>query len=261
MSPSGERGLDALVRVVSALAPLHGEPRVSSPQISQVLGGHALVVLEIRDEWRHVRGEDAYEGWIHAGYIAPVLERPLEEQMLTSIGCTVRGSGERRRLLPPGAWLLPDDVLERGEALSLEALRARFPGDPAAAAATARTLFEGTSYQWGGSTPWGADCSGLVQTAFRLHGLLLPRDAWQQALTGDDAGRDPLVLEPGDLLFFSDRDDSRVTHVGVSLGRQLMVHVALGRGGYAVERLGDTDDLYVERLRSRFLYARRLPPG
>lgn len=253
--------MNALVRVVSALAPLHGEPRVSSPQISQALGGHVLTVLEIREEWRRVRGEDAYEGWIHAGYIAPVLEHPGEDKVLTSLGCTVRGSGERRRHLPPGAWLLPDDVVESGEALSLEMLRARFPGDPAAAAETARSVFEGTSYQWGGSTPWGADCSGLVQTAFRLHGLLLPRDAWQQALIGDDAGDDPLVLEAGDLLFFSDRDDNRVTHVGISLGGQLMVHSALGRGGYAVERLRDTDDLYVERLRSRFLHARRLPRG
>lgn len=253
--------MNAFVRVVSALAPLHGEPRVSSPQISQALGGHVLAVLEIREEWRRVCGDDAYEGWIHAGYIAPVLERPSEEKMLTSVGCTVRGSGERRRQLPPGAWLLPDDVVESGEALSLEMLRARFPSDPAAAAGTARTLFQGTSYQWGGGTPWGADCSGLVQTAFRLHGLLLPRDAWQQAMIGDDAGDDPLALEAGDLLFFSDRDDNRVTHVGISLGGQLMVHAALGRGGYAVERLGDTDDLYVERLRSRFLHARRLPRG
>ena len=42
---------------------------------------------------------------------------------------------------------------------------------------------------------------------------------------------------PGDLLFFSDRDDRRITHVGISLGDESMVHLALGRGGYAVERL------------------------
>ena len=38
-----------------------------------------------------------------------------------------------------------------------------------------------------------------------------------------------------------------------------MVHSALGRGGFAIERLDDTDDLYVEKLRSRFVSARRLP--
>ncbi len=97
-----------------------------------------------------------------------------------------------------------------------------------------------------------------MQTAFRLHGILLPRDAWQQATVGEDAGSDPLALHPGDLLFFSDRDDRRVTHVGIALGSAGMVHAALGRGGYAVEHLDDTDDLYVEKLRSRVTGARRV---
>ena len=246
------------VVVSAALAPLHAEPRVSSPQVSQALGGHVLQVVESQEEWRRVRGEDNYEGWVHAGYLAPAGEIADGAPRLTSLGCTVRGAGGRRRRLPPGALLLPDETVESGEALAPDALRARFPRDPAAAAKTAVALFDGTPYQWGGVTPWGADCSGLVQTAFRLHGLLLPRDAWQQASVGDDAGKDPLALAAGDLLFFSDRDDRRVTHVGVALGGAGMVHAALGRGGYSVERLDDTDDLYVEKLRSRVTGARRV---
>jgi hypothetical protein len=249
--------MNALVMIVAPLAPLHGEPRVSSPQVSQALGGHVLTVLEVRDEWRHVRGEDRYEGWVHAGYLAPLLNQPDESERLTSLGCTVLSSGGRRRALPPGAYLLPDDVADQGEALTLAELRSRFAPDPAAAARTARTLFEGAPYVWGGVTPWGADCSGLVQSAFRLHGLLLPRDAWQQAVQGTDAGKDVRAVRGGDLLFFSDREDGRITHVGVAMGDGTMVHSALGRGGFALERLSDHDDLYVEQLLSRFKFARR----
>ena len=115
-----------------------------------------------------------------------------------------------------------------------------------------------TSYLWGGITPWGADCSGLVQSVFALHGLQLPRDAWQQAERGTDVGRDIGDLRPADLLFFSDRPDGWITHVGISLGERRMVHLALGRGGYAIERLDDRKDAYVERLRRRFMCARRL---
>jgi hypothetical protein len=251
--------MSALVMVVAPLAPLHGEPRVSSPQVSQALGGHVLSVLEVRDEWRHVRGDDRYEGWVHAGYLAPILDLPREDARLTSLGCVVHGSGGRRRALPPGAYLLPDDAIDQGEALANAELRRRFPPDPAAAAKTARLLFEGAPYLWGGVTPWGADCSGLVQTAYRLHGLMLPRDAWQQAVQGTDAGTDLRAVREGDLLFFSDRDDARITHVGIASGDGSMVHSALGRGGFALERLGDRDDLYVERLLSRFKFARRLP--
>jgi gamma-D-glutamyl-L-lysine dipeptidyl-peptidase len=111
---------------------------------------------------------------------------------------------------------------------------------------------------WGGVTPWGADCSGLVQSTFALHGLEMPRDAWQQAELGEDAGRDVGELRAADLLFFSDRPDKRITHVGIALGDRRMVHLALGRGGYGVENLSDRADPYVAKLRERFLFARRV---
>jgi cell wall-associated NlpC family hydrolase len=246
------------VVVIGSYAPMHAEPKVSSPQVSQALGGHTLTVVESSDDWHQLRGDDGYTGWVHAGYLAPIATGPAPDARLTSLGCIVRNAGERRRVLPPGAFLLPDDSIESGRALTADALRREYPSSPAAAARTAATIFEGSPYLWGGGTPWGADCSGLVQTAFRLHGIVLPRDAWQQASVGDDAGTDPLALAAGDLLFFSDRDDRRVTHVGISLGDRAMVHAALGRGGFAIERLDDTDDLYVEKLRSRFTGARRL---
>src|SRR5512146_3346169 len=44
--------------------------------------------------------------------------------------------------------------------------------------------FGGTSYAWGGLTPWGVDCSGLVQTTFLARGITLPRDTAQQVTAG-----------------------------------------------------------------------------
>jgi cell wall-associated NlpC family hydrolase len=88
--------------------------------------------------------------------------------------------------------------------------------------------------------------------------VVLPRDAWQQAELGEDAGGEMAGWVPGDLVFFTDRADQRITHVGIALGQQRIVHLALGRGGYAVERLDDTSDDYVSSLMSRFVTARRL---
>lgn len=65
-------------------------------------------------------------------------------------------------------------------------------------------------------------------------------------------------LKAADLAFFSDREDKRVTHVAIALGGRHLVHLALGRGGFANENLDDLNDPYVGKLKTRFLKARRV---
>jgi hypothetical protein len=229
---------------------------VSSGQVSQQLAGHCVAIVEDRGDWLLVRGSDDYEGWMHRGYVARgnAAEDPSPR---VSLGCVVRTADGRQRSLPLRAVLVAGERVEDGEALRLAEVGARFPTDPDAIVRTAMERFIGTSYLWGGVTPWGADCSGLVQSVFALHGVSLPRDAWQQARVGSDAGRDILAVRSGDLLFFSDRPDGHITHVAIATGDRRIVHLALGRGGYAVERLDDDRDEYVAKLRARFLFARR----
>jgi cell wall-associated NlpC family hydrolase len=259
MTTSGER-----VLVDAPVAPLHAEARVSSPQTSQRLRGASLLVLERQgDEWLRVRGDDGYDGWVHRGYLAPDQGgRSAAAFRRTSLGSTVRTAGGRRLALPLGAGVRDDDAVLEGHVADADARRREFPSDPRAIARTALERFEGTPYQWGGVTPWGADCSGLVQSCFVLHGVPMPRDAWQQAAAAPAGAAATLErleeLHAGDLLFFSDRPDRRITHVGVSIGDGQMVHLALGRGGYAVERLDATTDPYVTKLVERFLFARRV---
>ena len=248
-------GQQVAVRV--PIAPLYAEARVSSPQVSQRLAGHLLTVVERRDEWLRVAGADGYEGWTHVGYVEAPHAVPGAGRLL-SLGCAAARPGGEPRLLPLGAWLGPEERVTAGDTVAAEAMAQRFPPDGTAIGGTAVGRFAGTSYQWGGITPWGADCSGLVQSVFALHGIQLPRDAWQQAREGRDAGREIGALVPGDLLFFSDRADGRITHVGIALGGARMVHLALGRGGWAVERLDDARDDYVRALVGRFTGARRI---
>lgn len=250
----------AMVR--SPIAPMHGEPRIASQMISQQLAGHRVEIIDEEGDWVRARGDDRYEGWMHLGFLDRVPDgstRQRGQSPRISLGCVTRTAAGQRRSLPLRAILAPEETVLSGEAIESTRLAERFPHDAESITASALEYFSATSYLWGGVTPWGADCSGLVQSVFALHGIPLPRDAWQQAETGVDAGRDVGELAPADLLFFSDRDDLRVTHVGIALGDRRMVHLALGRGGYAVEQLDDRRDPYVERLRSRFLFARRIP--
>jgi cell wall-associated NlpC family hydrolase len=77
-------------------------------------------------------------------------------------------------------------------------------------------------YLWGGRSPFGIDCSGFVQIIFKLQGLKLLRDASQQATQGEIIS---LLAEamPGDLAFFDDADGN-ITHVGMLIDAQRIIH-------------------------------------
>jgi hypothetical protein len=245
--------------VLASVAPMCGEPRAGAEQVSQTVYGRELEVLERRDPWLRVLSGDGYEGWIHRGFVsdAEVDVRRFATAGI-SLGARIEEPGGRRIFAPFGARIEQDASVERGEMLDNDTMRAsRFPAAGAAIVVSAMGFFEGTPYQWGGITPLGADCSGMVQSVFALHGIALPRDSRQQAERGVDAGSDVEALRAGDLLFFSDREDGRITHVAIAVGPSRIVHLAIGRGGYAVEDL-TRDEPYVRALVGRFKFARRV---
>lgn len=94
------------------------------------------------------------------------------------------------------------------------------PADRLAVLADARR-YVGLRYLWGGMSPYGFDCSGLVHHAYRQSGTVVPRDAHAQAVAAVPV---PLGQEhPGDVYFFA-RADGHVFHVGFVTGPQRMLH-------------------------------------
>ncbi|HSW13307.1 MAG TPA: C40 family peptidase [Solimonas sp.] len=85
----------------------------------------------------------------------------------------------------------------------------------------------GRPYRYGGSTPDGFDCSGLVQYVYAQSGVKLPRSSRDQSEIGDDIDLDD--AQPGDLLFYS-FGGGRIDHVALYLGDGQAVHApASGR--------------------------------
>ena len=87
---------------------------------------------------------------------------------------------------------------------------------------TARRMM-GSSYLWGGTSTKVTDCSGLVKVSYFSNGIILQRDASQQALTGlkIDDWHDAQLC---DLLFFGNSKTGRVTHVGLYLRDGKYIH-------------------------------------
>ena len=251
------------VTAIAAIAPMLGEPDVRTTQVSQLLHGHIASVVERNGLWLHVKSADGYAGWVHQGYVVtvpepvpPLAETGWNDPRPLSLGCTVRDEHGATRKLPLGALITEGQERFGGLAMTFSERRHSFPPHADSITASAMTFFEGTSYEWGGVTPWGCDCSGLVSSSFHLHGVQVPRDAWMQAMTGSPVSSMD-DLRPADLLFFSDEPDGKITHVAISLGGPRVVHLALGRGGYAVDDLRSGDE-YTNLLLQRFRFGRRV---
>ena len=81
----------------------------------------------------------------------------------------------------------------------------------------------GVPYLWGGFTPMGFDCSGLVQYVYKQFGINLERTTYYQVHQGQIVEKSN--LREGDLIFFTTNDDdpNDISHVGIYVGNDMFI--------------------------------------
>ena len=236
------RDLPDLAAWTAALDDEPSRAGLNGRTLTQVLLGDPVHVVEVTPEWARVvvpgqpssSDPGGYPGWVRrahlgaepflapsgsvwtvvSGRIAPcVLEdgERIELSLGTLVSVEAVSALQVLVALPDGrrGTVARSDVLqgEDHRHLPLEAAR----------------TFLGTRYLWGGTSGWGVDCSGLVHLAFRLFGVVLPRDAHDQASASQLRAVPLDEARPGDLYFFAEQG-RRVHHVGFASR-------PVGRGG------------------------------
>ena len=217
---------------LSAIA-LRKEARHGSEMVSQLLYNETYMVLDRTPEWVLIRFENGeaapltdgpstgsgtfayYQGWIQAKQFCEISEEEYNALKTKPVYLIIKPVAEYQgKILSLGTPLYephPDAI----------AMPTEF--HPEMMVDYAKLLL-GAPYLWGGRCAMGIDCSGLTQICARLCGLLLPRDANQQIACGE------LVYflqetQPGDLAFFGD-EDGRITHVGIVMGNEQIIHAS-----------------------------------
>ena len=117
-------------------------------------------------------------------------------------------------------------------------------------------------YLWGGTLGPNFDCSGLIQTAFFIHHIHIPRDSYQIKsfckhlfyFKGSYT-----KLQPGDLLFFGNK--AKYDHIGIYKGDGLYYHssgIKFGRNGIGIDTLQRTNDKISLHYKSKLISTGRV---
>lgn len=215
-----------------SIIPCRREASDKSEMLNQLLFGETYEVLEIQKKWIKIRSFfDQYESWICIKQYTPIT-KPLFDELNAN---TPQFQYEMIQVVEHQSQIFPivlgshlyginNDILKVGEE------EFRYEGALCGAVKTKSTIVQDAfmylqaPYLWGGKSPFGIDCSGLTQMVYKLNGIFLPRDAWQQAQCGEVYSFVE-ESEAGDLAFF-DNEEGKIVHVGIVLDNGRIIHAS-----------------------------------
>ncbi len=205
--------------------------------LTQLLFGESFEIINKDRQWVQIKTDyDHYEGWIDEKQMEAVSHSWLKEAknhlaVSLELAQTVISRDEKIPVLFGSTLPYFDGMnFKIGKRTFLYNGQAHNPAhnhfDKKQLLQKLANKFINAPYLWGGRSPFGIDCSGLMQVLFKAIGIALPRDAYQQAEQGQSISFNG-EASLGDMAFF-DNKEGQIAHVGLLLGAGKILH-AYGR--------------------------------
>lgn len=214
--------------------PIRREPSESSEMVSQILFGETYNIIDQNKKWHYIELDfDGYKGWIDnkISYLiddqknlwlksvnSVIVNKPIciaQQQKNNDLFYILAGSnlydlqGNTFSLFET-SYHLKEQLKDSKQQKILNVIKN-----------TAKQLLN-TPYLWGGRSTFGIDCSGFVQTVFKIAGKALPRDTYQQATAGSTINSLADSLS-GDVAFF-ENEQGKIVHTGILLSNKEIIH-------------------------------------
>lgn len=242
--------------VLHSIVPVRSEASEGSEQLTQLLFAETVDILEEKPRWIRIQNDtDGQEGWVDFKMLTKLSDDECE---------VVAKSVKSARVMMPMAYAVSEN---NGQTIPLtagtylpnyadgrfEILGVGFRIDPAMVAekpleATENNMmqvvrfFLNIPYLWGGKNAMGMDCSGFTQIIHSLLGHSLLRNASEQVTQGVPV-KSLKNAQVGDLAFF-DHEDGRISHVGLLLDTERIIHCS---GRVKVEKVDETGIFSIEQ--------------